>query len=116
MKRNTLIEHKEVVVVCEESGLVNMNYNVLLTTLEVNAGVKHVVLVVTTKSTLACTNCGRTGHSVETCNNTKKEVAIVATATVKPTKLVVRTKTQLVKSRKTLVRYPYIICSSVEHR
>jgi hypothetical protein len=27
MKRNTLIEHKEVVVVCEENGLVSLSYN-----------------------------------------------------------------------------------------
>jgi hypothetical protein len=33
MKRNTLIEHKEVVVVCEESGHVSLNYNVILITL-----------------------------------------------------------------------------------
>jgi hypothetical protein len=36
MKRNTLIEHKEVVIICEESGPISMSYNVLLTTLEVN--------------------------------------------------------------------------------
>jgi hypothetical protein len=29
MRRNTLIEHKIVVVVCEESGHVSLNYNVL---------------------------------------------------------------------------------------
>jgi hypothetical protein len=28
MKGNTLIEHKEVVVACEESGFVGLNYNV----------------------------------------------------------------------------------------
>jgi hypothetical protein len=28
MKRNNLINHKEVVVVCEENGHVNMSYNV----------------------------------------------------------------------------------------
>ncbi len=71
MKRNTLIEHKEVVI-CEESRHVNMNYNVLLTTLEVNAGVKLVVPFVTSKSTLIYTNCGKTGHSMETCHNKKK--------------------------------------------
>jgi hypothetical protein len=27
-----LVEHKEVVVICEESGHVSMNYNALLTT------------------------------------------------------------------------------------
>ncbi len=31
MTRNTLIKHKEDVVICEESGLVITNYNVLLT-------------------------------------------------------------------------------------
>ncbi len=46
---------------------------------------------------------------------TKKKVAIVATTIVKFTKLVVGTKTQLVKSRKILVRYPYMIYSSVKH-
>jgi hypothetical protein len=52
MKRNTLIEHKEVVVVCEESGPVSMNNNVLLTTLKANEGVKPIILVVIAKSSL----------------------------------------------------------------
>ncbi len=47
MKRNTLTEHKEVAIVCEESGHVSMSYNVLLTTPEANAGVKHVVAAMT---------------------------------------------------------------------
>jgi hypothetical protein len=49
MKRNTLIEHKEVVVICEENGFVNMNYNVLLTTPKVNVGVKLLIHVVIAK-------------------------------------------------------------------
>jgi len=101
MKRNTLIEHKEVVVICEESGLVSMNYNAPLITLEANARVKHVVLVVTTKSTFTCTNYSKTSHLMEIYNNNKKQVTIVATIIVKFTELVVRTKTQLVKSRNT---------------
>jgi hypothetical protein len=36
MKKDTLIGHKEVVIVCEESGLVSFSYNALLTTLDVN--------------------------------------------------------------------------------
>jgi hypothetical protein len=32
MKRDTLIEHKEAIVVCEESGPISLNYNALLTT------------------------------------------------------------------------------------
>jgi len=40
-------------VVCEESGPISLSYNVLLTTI-----VKPLVLTVTIKSTLTCTNCG----------------------------------------------------------
>jgi hypothetical protein len=31
MTRNTLIKHKEVIVICEESGPVIANYNILIT-------------------------------------------------------------------------------------
>jgi hypothetical protein len=72
MRRNTLIEHKEVVVVCEESGPISLNYNVLLTTPKTNTIVKHVVHVVTTISTLASTNYGKISHSIETYHNQKK--------------------------------------------
>jgi len=33
MTRNTLIEHKETIVICEESGLIIANYNDLITQL-----------------------------------------------------------------------------------
>jgi hypothetical protein len=49
MKRNTLIWHKEAIIVCEESGLVTMNYNALLTTPKTNVGVKLVIPTMTTK-------------------------------------------------------------------
>jgi hypothetical protein len=115
MRKNTLIEHKEAIVVCEESGHVSMNYNALLTTLQVNAIVKHVVHVVTTKSTLTCTNCGKIGHSMETYHNRKRKVPIVSIATIKFIEHVARTKTQPIKSRKIFVCYPCIICYSVKH-
>jgi hypothetical protein len=57
MKRNTLIEHKEVAIVCEESGLVSLSYNVLLITPEANVVVKPIVPTITVKSTLTRTNC-----------------------------------------------------------
>jgi hypothetical protein len=41
--RNTLIEHKEATIVCEESGLVNLNYNLLLTTPKANAIIKLLI-------------------------------------------------------------------------
>ncbi len=67
----------------------------LLTTLEINVGVKPMVPVVTAKSTLTCTNCGKTGHLMETCHNRKIKVPIVPTATIKFKKLVVGTKPKL---------------------
>jgi hypothetical protein len=72
MKRNTLIEHKEAVVVCEESGPISLRYNALLTTPKASTMVKLIIFVVITKSTLTCTNYGKIGHLVETCHNKKK--------------------------------------------
>jgi len=36
IKQNTLIEHKEVVLIYEENGHVDVSYNILLTTLKIN--------------------------------------------------------------------------------
>ncbi len=93
-----------------------MSYNALLTTLEINIVLKLIVPAITVKLTLTCINCGKTNHLVETCHNRKKKVLVVPTTTFKSTKLVARTKTQLVKSRKIHVHYPCIIYFNVEHR
>jgi hypothetical protein len=45
MKKDTSMEHKEVVVVCEKNGPINLSCNVLLTTSETNTLIKHVVYV-----------------------------------------------------------------------
>ncbi len=84
MKRNTLIEHKEVVIVCEENTLVSLNYNVLLTTPKTNIEVKPIILVVTSKSTLTCTNCGKINHLVETRHNRKRKVFATIKQELKP--------------------------------
>jgi hypothetical protein len=116
MKKNTLIKHKEAIVICEESELVSLSYNALITTLEVNIVVKPIILIVIAKSTLTRTNCGKIGHLVNTCHNRKRKVPMLLIATIKSIKLVVGTKTQPIKSRKIHVHYPYIICFSVKHR
>ncbi len=59
MKRDTLIEHKEAIIVCEENKLVSLNYNVLLTTPKTNTIANLAIHVVITKSALTCTNCGK---------------------------------------------------------
>jgi hypothetical protein len=109
MRRNIVIEHKEVAIVCEESRLVSLNYSVILTTPKTIIIVKHVVFVLKLKSTLTCTNCGKAGHLVKTFYNMKKEVLLVPTTIVKYIKPIAGTKTQLVKSGKILVYYPCII-------
>ncbi len=115
-KIGTFIEHKEVVKICEESGPIGLSYNVFLTTPEANIVLKPIILIVTAKSTLIYTNCGKIDHSLETYHNMKKEVLVVPIAIVKSTKHVVETKTPLVKISRIHVRYPCIICSHVEHR
>jgi hypothetical protein len=72
MRKNTLIKHNEAVVVSKESGHVSLNYNALLTTPEANIVVKPIIPIVTAKSTLTCTNCGKIGHSMETNHKRKK--------------------------------------------
>ncbi len=94
MKRCTLIEHKKVVIVCEENGPINFSYNVLLTTLEDNIIVKLVAPIVPTKLALTYTNCAKTCHSLKTCHNKKKRVLIVPTAIIKSTNFIVETRTQ----------------------
>ncbi len=49
VKRDTLMEHKEAIIVCQESGHVSLNYNYLLTTSEINIVAKHEVPIPTTK-------------------------------------------------------------------
>jgi len=72
-----------------------MSYNILLTTPKVNARVKLVVPIVTTKSTLTCTNCGKINHLVETYHNRKREVLVVLIVIVKSTEPIARTKPNL---------------------
>jgi hypothetical protein len=93
-----------------------LSYNALLTTLEANIVVKHVVPVVIAKSTLTCTNCGKTSHTLKTCHNRKGEVLVVLTATIRSIEPLTETKTQLAKSGRIPIHYPCIIYSSAKHR
>jgi hypothetical protein len=83
VKKDTLIEHKEVDVECEENEFISLNYNVLLITLEVNIITKHVALIIIAKSSLTCTNYGKTCHTLETCHNMKREVLVALTTIIR---------------------------------
>jgi hypothetical protein len=74
-----------------------------------NLGARHIVFVIT-KSTLTCTNCSKTCHSLRTCHNKKKNILVVPITTIKSIEPVIKTKTQLVKLGIIHVCYPYIIC------
>ncbi len=71
---------------------------------------------VTIKSTLTCTNCGKTDHLVETCCNKKRDVSIVPTTKVKFTKPITITKSQPIKLIKVPICYPCITYFNIEHR
>ncbi len=66
MKRLTLQQHKEVIMLCEEGMTIAKVMNALL----VPESIKHVVLAKTQsnigKINKHCTNCGMTYHNVET--------------------------------------------------
>jgi hypothetical protein len=49
-------KHKKVVVICEESGLLTINDNVILTTPNINTTAKTIVSNISTKSLLICIN------------------------------------------------------------
>jgi hypothetical protein len=115
MKRDTLIEHKEAIIVCEESGPISLSCNVLLTTPKANTIAKPIVPIVIAKSTSTYTNYGKINHTFKTYHNKKrKELLVVPITMIKSTELIVETKTQPPKLVRILIRYPCIICFNVE--
>jgi hypothetical protein len=63
MTRDTLIKHKEIVMIFEESGLVIANYNVLIIQLESKPVAHPIVIYTTTRQQLTGSNCGKTCHA-----------------------------------------------------
>ncbi len=57
----------------------------------------HQVFVAIAKLVSTYINCGKTGHTLETCHNLERKISVVPTTTIKFTKLVTQTKKQLVK-------------------
>jgi hypothetical protein len=74
LKRDTLIKHKEVVIVCKESEPISKSYNDTLTTPKNNTTIKIIVSSISTKSSLVYISCGITNHTIETCHKQKKEI------------------------------------------
>jgi hypothetical protein len=115
MARNTLIKHNEVVVICEENGIIIANYNALIIQLESKLVAQPIVTYTTTKQQFICSNCGKTGHAKKTYHNRKLEELVVPVVPTKVVELVAEVTTKLVKQTRVPLRYPCIICSSLEH-
>jgi hypothetical protein len=58
MTRNTLIKHKEVVMIYEESGLITINYNALITQPKSKLVAQPIISYTITRQRLTCSNCG----------------------------------------------------------
>lgn len=97
MTRNTLIKHKELVVICEESRLVITNYDTLIIQPLSKPVTWPIVTYTTSKQQLTRSNYGKTNHAKKTCHNGKREEVafpIVPTKVVEPVTKVIA---QLVK-------------------
>lgn len=72
MRRDTLIKHKEVVVICEENGSIITNYNALIIQPKSKLVAQPIVHFTMTKQPLTCSNYGKTCRAKETYHNMKK--------------------------------------------
>jgi hypothetical protein len=116
MARDTLIKHKEVVMIYEESGSIIANCNALIIHLESKLVPQLVFTYITIKQWLTYSNCGKTSHAKKTCHNKKKEERVVPITSIKVVELVVGVITQPIKPARLPLKYPCIICSYSEHR
>ncbi len=115
MARDTLIKHKEAIMIYEKNKLVKTNCNTLITHPESKLVAQLVVIYTTIKQQLTYSNCGKIGHVKETYHNKKKEEHVVPSTSTKVDELIVGVITQPIKPTRVPLKYPYIICSNFEH-
>jgi len=63
MTKDTLISYKELIVICEECGLVITNYNILITQLKSKLVAQPIITYITTRQRLTYSNYGKTSHT-----------------------------------------------------
>jgi hypothetical protein len=115
MARDTLIEHKKVVMIYEESGSIIANCNALIIHLESKLVPQLILTYITIKQWLTYSNCVKTSHVKKTCHNKRKEEHIVLITSTKVVELVVGVITQPIKPARVPLKYPCIICSNSKH-
>jgi hypothetical protein len=116
MTRDTLINHKKIVITYEKNGLIITNYNVLLTQLYSKPIVQPIINYITTKQPLTCSNCGKTSHAKKTCHNRTKEKHVIHFVPTKVVELIAKQIAQPIKPTRIPLKYPCMICFSSEHR
>jgi hypothetical protein len=115
MTRDTLIKHKEIVIICEKNASIIANFNVLLTQLDSKPIVQPIINYIIVKQPLTCSNCGKTGHAKKTYHNKKKEEHVIHFVSIKIIEPVAKIIAKPVKLVKVPLRYPCMICSSSKH-
>jgi hypothetical protein len=63
MTKYTLIKHKEITMICEESGLVIENYNVLITQPKSKLVAQPIIIYTTARQHLTCSKYGKIDHA-----------------------------------------------------
>lgn len=63
MTRNIFIKHKELEMICKESGLVITNYHALKTHPKSKPITQSIITYTTIKQQLTCSKCGKIGHA-----------------------------------------------------
>jgi len=115
VKRDTVIKHKEIIVICEKSEMVIGNKNYLLTQLDSKSTTQSIVSYTITNQPLTCSKCGKIGHAKEICHNKKREEHVIHVVHIKVVELVSKVTTQLIKPIKVPLKYPCVIYFSFEH-
>jgi hypothetical protein len=84
MKRSTLQQHKEAVMLCEKGMTIIEARNAL----SIPQSIKHVAPAKTQSNTgktdKHCTNCGMTNHNVDTCKKNKEQTMVATTKVTQP--------------------------------
>jgi mannitol/fructose-specific phosphotransferase system IIA component (Ntr-type) len=63
LTRNTMIKHKEIIIICEENGPIITNYNALIIRPKSKLVAQPIVTYTTTKQQLTCSSCDKIGHA-----------------------------------------------------
>jgi len=83
MKQSTL-QHKEAIMLCEESTITTEARSALLVLQSIKQAVPAKTQSNIGNTDKHCTNCGMRNHNVETCRNNKEQTMVATTEVAQP--------------------------------